>query len=123
MGHLLSKDHKLFIGSESLKVARVDSWKKVPGQGVSLAMVGVTSTMSMGHLLSNSNNLTLVPDNGRVAVVCGARLGTVFRHRLVAVLDGGDVHHGVARCPRHLPRCRHGHLVARLHWHRLADGR
>ena len=107
-------------------------------------MVGVTSTMSMGHLLSNSNNLvikgdivnffrlnnlsrwlhlTLVPDNGRVAVVCGARLGTVFRHRLVAVLDGGDVHHGVAHCPRHLPRCRHGHLVARLHWHRLADGR
>ena len=51
----------------------------------------------------------------------GADLLALGGDHLLAVLDGGDVHHSLAHSLGHLPAGGDWHLVTLLHWDRLTE--
>merc|ERR1719273_3096053 len=75
----------------------------------------------VSHNLGGAD-LSVVPHDGGAVRHLGAGLGALGGDGLLAVLDGRDVHHGLAHGPGHLAGRGHRHLVAGLDGDGLADG-
>ena len=73
------------------------------------------------RLLHSDDYLCVVTNDIGCASHLGADLLTLGGDHLLAVLDGGDVHHSLAHGLGHLPAGGHGHLLALLHGDRLTD--